>query len=99
MSLFLRVLDKSNCKGNLLPTVWVLFAVQVTKMNQRWQEFYSEREKHIKELEEQVRDREERLQKAMRSGTNEEINRRIDQVLDKSQKEAKQVEEMRAKVS
>jgi hypothetical protein len=67
-------------------------------MNQRWQEFYSEREKHIKELEEQVRDREERLQKAMRSGTNEEINRRIDQVLDKSQKEVKQVEEMRAKV-
>jgi hypothetical protein len=35
----------------------------------------------------------------MCSGPNEEINRRTDQVLDKSQKEAKQVEEMRAKVS
>jgi len=68
-------------------------------MNQRWQEFYTEREKHIQQLEEKVASLDERLKEAMRAGPADEINRRIEQVLEKAQKDTKQVEELRRKVS
>ncbi|KAK7109323.1 centrosomal protein of 55 kDa-like isoform X2 [Littorina saxatilis] len=70
---------------------------EVTKMNQRWQEFFNERDRYTQSLEQKVKDLEERLKQAMRSGPTEEFNRRIEQVLEKSQKEQQQVEDMRRK--
>ena len=77
----------------------MVFCDQVTKMNQRWQEFYNERERYTVSLEQKVKDLDERLNDAMRRGPSEEINRRIELVLEKSQKDVGQVEEMRKKVS
>ncbi|XP_076461088.1 uncharacterized protein LOC143293759 [Babylonia areolata] len=70
---------------------------EVTKMNQRWQEFFNERERYTQSLEQKVQELEERLKEAMRMGPTQEINRRIEQVLEKSQKEIGQMDELRQK--
>lgn len=67
-------------------------------MNQRWQEFFNERDRYTQSLEQQVQELDKRLTEAMRSGSTKEINHRIDLVLEKSQKEIAQVEEMKKKV-
>ena len=67
-------------------------------MNQRWQEFFSERERYTQSLEQKVQELDKRLTEAMRNGSTQEINRRIELVLEKAQKEIGQVEEMRKRV-
>lgn len=67
-------------------------------MNQRWQEFFNERDRYTQSLEQKVQELDKRLTEAMRSGSTQEINHRIELVLERSQKEIAQVEEMRKKV-
>lgn len=67
-------------------------------MNQRWQEFFNERDRYTQSLEQKVQELDKRLTEAMRSGSTKEINHRIELVLEKSQKEIAQVEEMKKKV-
>ena len=72
--------------------------LKVTKMNQRWQEFFTNREAYIKELEQNIKISEKKLKNATQYGSTEDINQRIDQVLEKSKKDLDYVDNLRKKV-
>lgn len=68
---------------------------EVTNMNQRWQEFSNGRAKYTQSLEQKLQELQERLKESMRGDSTQEIQRRIEQVLEKSQKDVGIVEEKR----
>lgn len=67
-------------------------------MNQRWQQYCSERDKYTSNLEAKVIELETSLKDAMHGSTAQEISRRVQQHLDMSKEKIEQVEEMRHKV-
>lgn len=70
---------------------------EVTKMNQRWQDFHQEREKYTADLEVQVQDLSERLKDALRGGASHEVQRQLEQHLAMSREKMEAVEEIRRK--
>lgn len=70
---------------------------EVTQMNQRWQEFFSERDRYTKTLEQRVQDLEARLKTAMHSGSTPEVNHHMGQVVEKSQKKIEHLEVLKKK--
>ena len=76
-----------------------LLLSQVTKINQRWQTYCSERDRYTQSLEAKVKDLDDRLEKAMHTESNTEVVHCLEQALEKSHAELAQTDALRKKVS
>ncbi|XP_076469890.1 uncharacterized protein LOC143300198 isoform X2 [Babylonia areolata] len=70
---------------------------EVMEMNQRWQEFFNERDRYTKALEQKVQDLEARLQETLHKASTPEISHRTEQILEQSRRDVGQAESLRKK--
>ncbi|KAL8563706.1 hypothetical protein ACOMHN_050534 [Nucella lapillus] len=70
---------------------------EVAQMNQRWQEFFNERDGYTKQLEQRVQELDSDLKKARHSGATLESHQRMEHILQKSQVEISHLGDLRKK--